>query len=119
LREIEEGVMGVELRSKGTEGVDVDLILDNGSVGGTVNLPMTARYFSDFKRAASMIFGTYPIHELREVAHLIESVPDGKLEVAIGAPGRKKDLHLDQVLLPKVKDDGVANVRREAVRRCD
>src|SRR5271165_1383210 len=99
LREVEEGMMQVQLRAEGSRGIGVDLILDNRAVRRALNLPPALIEFAHRERIAGTIFGADPVHELSEIADLIKRVPDGKLEFALGSTRGQDDLHVYQMLL--------------------
>src|ERR1035438_6798721 len=79
LRQIEEGMMRVELCAERTEGINKDLILQNCATFGTGNLPATLRHLLHGKRQAAAAFRAVPLNILSEIANLIERIPDGKL----------------------------------------
>ena len=98
LREIEEGVMVVQLRAEWAGRINVNLILDDRTCCGTLDLPAALIGFVNRKFPAGSIFGAHPVDVLREVADLIERIPDGELEIALRRPGRQSDLNLREML---------------------
>ena len=94
LREIEKGVMGVQLRAEGAGGIDVDLILDDRTTFSALNLPATFVELAHCEFLARAIFGADPVHILGKVANLIEGVPHRKLEIALRGTGGQDDLNL-------------------------
>ena len=83
LREIEERVMCVQLRTERAGRVDVDLIVHQGAAFRSLNLPPALVDLVDREFFAGAIFGAHPVHILREVTNLVESVPHGELQVAL------------------------------------
>jgi hypothetical protein len=68
--------------------------------------------FANGQRLAGAVFGPNPINVLREVADLVESVPDRKLKSAVGGAWGKLDLDFDQMLLGIGEGNGVGGAGR-------
>src|SRR5580704_16979837 len=99
LRQIEKGMMRIQLRPERAGRVEVDLIVDHGAGLGVLNLPAALIQFADCERLAGAIAGAHPIDVLRKIADLVERVPYRKLKVALGGAGGKCDPHFDEMLL--------------------
>ena len=50
-----------------------------------------------------------PVHVLGEVPDLVERVPHGKLEIALGRAGRESELDFDEVFCWRGERDGVGS----------
>ena len=112
LRQIEEGVMWIHLRAKGTGGIDVDLIVHDRSAGCVLNLPAAFVEFAHRKRLAGAILGAHPVHVLGEITNLVKGIPHGKLQFALSGTGWQDDLHFDEMLLGRRESDGVTDGSR-------
>ena len=66
---------------------------------------------------AGAVFGADPVYKLREVANLVESIPDRELEFTGWRARRKDDLHLDEMLGGRFQGDRVSGVRSFAADR--
>ena len=84
LSQIEERVMIVELRVIWAGLIGNDLILDFGSGTSARHVPAALIYIAYAQRFARSAFCSYPIHILREVTHLVKSVPDRQLQIDFG-----------------------------------
>ena len=63
----------------------------------------------DYKRMSGAALGSHPSYILSKVANLIESVPDGHLQVAFGTAGRNEKSHFDQMFRGVVKRNNVSD----------
>ncbi len=99
--------MRVELRAKGRRGIGGHLILDDSAILRAGDLPPAVIDLANVEWAAGAIFGSHPVHVLGKVAHLIDRVPDGKLQLALGRTLRKKYLDLDQMTVRVDQGNGV------------
>src|SRR5437667_12176009 len=72
--------MGVELGSIGTGIVGEDFVFDTGPGSRAFNFPAALVQFSQGNGFAAGVLRTNPVYVLREVAHLIERVPNRELQ---------------------------------------
>src|SRR5277367_1704966 len=100
-------MMGIQLSAEGPGGIDKDLIIDHGTALGTGDLPAARVQRAYCERPAGAIFRAHPVYVFREVTHLIQRVPDWKLQLPQRRPFRQDDLHFDQVLLGIGESNGV------------
>src|ERR1700693_3309170 len=107
LRQIEEGMMRVELCAEWTEGININLILQNCATFGTGNLPATLGQRLHGKRPAGAVFRADPVHVLSEVANLIERIPDGKLQLALRRSCGQDDLNFYQMMFGICERDSI------------
>ena len=111
LREIEEGMVGIQLGAEWAGGVYIDLIVDDGATFGRLDLPSALVEFADRERVAGAVFRVNPVYVLGEVADLIESVPHRKLEFSLGGACGKDDLDFDQMLFGRSQGNFVGHAR--------
>src|ERR1700684_2942973 len=83
LRQIEERMVSVQLRVEWSRGVGKDLILNDRAAFRASNLPTALVELPHPERIAGTIFRANPVHVLREIADLIERIPNRKLDVAL------------------------------------
>src|SRR5215469_4145330 len=108
----------IQLRAERAERIDINLVIDVGSVRGIVDLPSTGVDLRQRKRMGRRICRANPVDELGEVTDLVKSVPDRELKFTICSAWRKADPDFDEMLLGSGKSNGVSSRLRRLSRHC-
>src|SRR5258708_1578276 len=92
-------MMGVELRSEGPGRIHKHLIFNDRCRLTSGDLPSALIELKQGERASRMVLRMNPIDVLSEVANLIQSIPNWKLQFTQGRTLRQDDLYLDEMLI--------------------
>src|SRR5579864_5781217 len=102
----------IELCPKRPGRVGVNFIFDNCSILSARNPPAAFIHLAHIECSAGG--GSHPVHVLRKVAHLIQSVPHWQLQMLFGGARRYSQRDMKQMLLGAEKRNGVEDWPRNA-----
>jgi len=81
-------MLSVQLRSVGTGLVSEDFVLDRGAIFGVGDSPSALVDYFTGNGPMMGVSRLQPSDVLREITHLVESIPDWQLQLALCSPRR-------------------------------